>query len=196
MATAGERQRLLGRKALPLCIKPGRIEIILDSFEKTTMIDKVQTGKKPNSGNRSGRCRIAGSGDRAEIFAAYAAIVEKMKRKTNPKPGRKGTKKLCDNYGERLLRVRYRYDPVKMKRYKTVELIEEESEWEPPGKKRKTEPEIVGIHVGLEEANIQMQLRKPGAKWDRKRRLLVARKEVAFNMGLQDRIEVLDVDEE
>ncbi len=151
-------------------------------------------------------------------------IAGEMKTKLNIKRGERGTKKLSDKYGDRLVCVRYRYDPVRMKRYKTVELIEEETEWKPPEKKRETEregsvsnrltkevkipqkkeadpstdsthyqPEIVGIRVGLDETHLQRQLRKAGAKWDRKRRLWIARKEVAFNMGLQDRIEILDV---
>jgi hypothetical protein len=152
-------------------------------------------------------------------------IAGEMKTKLNIKRGERGTKKPSDKYGDRLVCVRYRYDPVGMKRYKTVELIEEETEWRPPEKKRETEregsvsnrstkegkiprkrkeadpstdstryqPEIAGNRVGLDEAHLQRQPRKAGAKWDRKRRLWIARKEVAFNMGLQDRIEVLDV---
>jgi hypothetical protein len=42
------------------------------------------------------------------------------------KPGQKGTKKLLRRYGDKLVCVRYRYDPQNKKRYKTVELIEEE----------------------------------------------------------------------
>jgi hypothetical protein len=122
-------------------------------------------------------------------------IAGEMKTKLNLKPGSRGTKKLSDKYGDRLLCVRYRYDPVKMKRYKTVELIEEETQWKPPEKKRETQLEFVGVRVGFDEANLQTQLRKAGAKWDRKRKLWIARKEVALNLGLQDRIEVLAVAE-
>jgi hypothetical protein len=45
------------------------------------------------------------------------------------KPGQNGTKRLTDKYGERLVCVRYKYDEDKRKRYTTVKLIEEESEW-------------------------------------------------------------------
>ncbi len=90
-------------------------------------------------------------------------------------------------------RAGVRYDSANPKQYKNVESIKGETECQPP-KNRKSKCGIVVIRAGLDEANIQMQLRKAGAaKWDRKRRLWIARKEVAFNMGLQDRIEVLDV---
>ena len=47
------------------------------------------------------------------------------------KPGQRGTKKLCAEYGERLLYVRYRYDEERRKRFKIVELFVDEVDWEP-----------------------------------------------------------------
>ncbi len=47
------------------------------------------------------------------------------------KPGQKGTKKLVVKYGDQLVAVRYRYDVARQRRYKTVELIVEESPWLP-----------------------------------------------------------------
>jgi len=44
-------------------------------------------------------------------------------------PGQPGTKKLLEKYGEKLVCVRYRYDNLRHKRIKTVELIEEEISW-------------------------------------------------------------------
>jgi hypothetical protein len=57
-----------------------------------------------------------------------------MTTKATLKPGQKGTKRLTDKYGERLVCVRYKYDATSKKRFTTVELIEEESDWstEPP----------------------------------------------------------------
>jgi hypothetical protein len=43
--------------------------------------------------------------------------------RTVRKPGEPGTQKLLAKYGNRLVSVRYRYDPANGKRYKTVELI-------------------------------------------------------------------------
>ena len=48
------------------------------------------------------------------------------------KPGQKGTKQLLAQYGDRLVCVRYRYDAQRKKRFKTVELIVAERDWEPP----------------------------------------------------------------
>lgn len=48
------------------------------------------------------------------------------------KSGQKGTKQLVAQWGNRLVCVRYRYDAQRRKRFKTVELIGAEREWELP----------------------------------------------------------------
>ena len=58
-------------------------------------------------------------------------ILRRMKTRLNLKPGQKGAGKLSAQYGDRLLCVRYRYDEERKKRLKTVELITEETDWEP-----------------------------------------------------------------
>ena len=46
-----------------------------------------------------------------------------MKTRVSLKPGDKGTRQLHAQYGDRLICVRYRYDPKARMRYKTIELI-------------------------------------------------------------------------
>jgi hypothetical protein len=48
------------------------------------------------------------------------------------KPGQKRTKQLLAQYGDHLICVRYRYDALRKKRLKTVELLVAERDWEPP----------------------------------------------------------------
>ncbi len=55
-------------------------------------------------------------------------------------PGRNGTKKLLRQYGDRLLRVRYRYDSETRRRLTTVELIVDEVPWEPPSPEPPRQP--------------------------------------------------------
>ena len=54
-----------------------------------------------------------------------------MKTRLTLKPGQKGTGRLVNIYGDRLVRVRYRYDEERKRRLKTVELIVEETDWNP-----------------------------------------------------------------
>jgi hypothetical protein len=46
-----------------------------------------------------------------------------MEIRTVRRPGDKGTHSLMQKYGERPICIRYRYDPARRKRIKTVELI-------------------------------------------------------------------------
>jgi hypothetical protein len=46
-----------------------------------------------------------------------------MKVRLKLKPGKRGTKNLIKQYGDKLVCVRYRYDEKSAKRYTTVELI-------------------------------------------------------------------------
>ncbi|GBD97048.1 hypothetical protein BMS3Abin06_01944 [bacterium BMS3Abin06] len=50
-----------------------------------------------------------------------------MQTKLTLLPGQSGTKKLLRQYGDQLICVRYCYDDYHKKRYKTVELIIEET---------------------------------------------------------------------
>ena len=51
--------------------------------------------------------------------------------RTASQTGAEGTKQLLAQYGDRLIRVRYRYDAQRKKRLKTVELVGAEPDWEP-----------------------------------------------------------------
>jgi len=100
------------------------------------------------------------------------------------KPGARGAKKLSEKYGERLLCVRYRYDEAKGLRYKTVEIIEEQSPWKPKIAADKT----VYIKVEYEEAALRDKLKAAGGKWNGKKRLWEALYVNIKGMGLNRRI--------
>jgi hypothetical protein len=81
------------------------------------------------------------------------------------RPGQPGTRKLVDQYGERVVCVRYRYDQSTRKRYKTVELIVEEVEWIPRPRPRAA-TDIVHIRVDYPEAAIRNSVKLLGGTWD------------------------------
>jgi hypothetical protein len=93
-----------------------------------------------------------------------------MKTRVKLKPGQKGTKKLTEQYGESLVCVRYRYDAEKHKKYKTVEIIVNESEWTPPPA-RYAAGTLVSLRIGPMEKALQEQVRALGGRWDREQRL-------------------------
>jgi hypothetical protein len=87
-----------------------------------------------------------------------------MKSRLNLKPGRKGTKKLLEQYGKSLLYVRYRYDEVRGVRLKTVEIIVEEKPWQPSARPRAGD--IVSIAVTFAEKELRDSLKAAGGKWN------------------------------
>jgi hypothetical protein len=81
-----------------------------------------------------------------------------MQARSKLKPGQKGTRKLVELYGARLVCVRYRYDEIRHKRVKTVELIVEELDWTPKPKPPRPAT-IVQVRVAYGEIELGRQVR-------------------------------------
>lgn len=103
-------------------------------------------------------------------------------------PGQKGTKKLHEQFGDRLLCVRYRYDDQSQNRFKTVELIVEETALTPPAR-RLAANTIVGVRVELAEVELQRKVKQAGGKWNPARRLWEIRYDQAVKLALKGRIQ-------
>jgi hypothetical protein len=74
-----------------------------------------------------------------------------MRVRLTLKPGQRGTKQFVEEYGDRLVCVRYRYDDKLRKRYKTVELIVDEADW--PDQHAPMDALVVGVLVAREETD-------------------------------------------
>lgn len=107
-------------------------------------------------------------------------------------PGQPGTKRLVSQYGARLMCVRYRYDAVQGKRFKTVELIIEESSWQPPARPFQDD-EIVSIRVELKEVHWRNRVKMAGGKWNPNLKLWEISYGQAPKLGLTERIQQLKV---
>lgn len=90
-------------------------------------------------------------------------------------------------YGDQLLYVRYRYDSVRKKRVKTIELIVDETDWEPQGKFPAPE-QIVGVRVKKEETSLRSSIKKAGGTWNWHRRVWELRYEDVVKLGIEARI--------
>jgi hypothetical protein len=116
--------------------------------------------------------------------------------RTVRKPGEAGTRKLVERFGNKLVCVRYRYDPGKRKRYKTVELIVEEDDWLPPENELSPpEPTApirytprVGLRIRYDEPELRRQVKAIGGSWDPGKRLWFAPEEYVKRIGLAHRI--------
>jgi hypothetical protein len=103
------------------------------------------------------------------------------------KPGQKGTKQLLTQYGDRLVCVRYRYDAQRKRRFKTVELIVAEREWEPPPPRYAADT-IVRVHVGFAEVEMRDQVKQAGGKWNPSRKIWELRYGQVVGLKLEGRI--------
>lgn len=107
-----------------------------------------------------------------------------MQARLKLKPGQKGTKKLLTQYGPRLLCVRYRYDEARQRRYKTVELIIEETAWTPTRKPQ----EIVALRIQRNELELRQQVKQAGGIWHAAEQVWKLRYEKVRECGLEARI--------
>ncbi|HWQ36110.1 MAG TPA: hypothetical protein VNQ79_24955 [Blastocatellia bacterium] len=80
--------------------------------------------------------------------------------------------------------MRYRYDEAQGKRFKTVELVVEECDWQPTI----AADTIVGVQVALRETDIQYKVRQAGGRWNPARRVWEMRYDRVMALGLKDRI--------
>ena len=80
------------------------------------------------------------------------------------RPGQRGTKKLLAEHGDALVCVRYRYDEATRKRIKTVELIIEESEWQPPARKF-GDDDAVFVKIGFNEKELRAAAKEAKGRW-------------------------------
>jgi len=102
-------------------------------------------------------------------------------------PGQPGTKKWIQKFGAELICVRYKYDPIKKRKIKTVELLVEEQPWE-INEQRIPANKIVKLKIEYDEINLRRLVRSAGGKWNQtsKRWELPYREVVA--LGLIERI--------
>ena len=103
------------------------------------------------------------------------------------KPGQKGTRELLAQYGDRLVCVPYRYDAQRKKRFKTVELIVAEREWEPPPSRLAADT-VVGVRVGFAEVEMRAQVKQAGGKWNPSRKVWELRYDRLVALKLEARI--------
>lgn len=93
-----------------------------------------------------------------------------MKTRLTLAPGQRGTKALTEQYGDDLVCVRFRYDEKARQRLKTVELIIERVDWEPPAP-RYSPSRIVPLRIEGYELELRAQVKAAGGKWNPKKQV-------------------------
>jgi hypothetical protein len=109
-----------------------------------------------------------------------------MRTRLTLKPGQRGTKQLVEEYGDRLVCVRYRYDDKQRKRYKTVELIVDEADW--PDQHAPADALVVGVLVAREETDLRAQVKAEGGRWNPERQVWELRYDRVKRLELEGRL--------
>ena len=110
-----------------------------------------------------------------------------MRARSKLKPGQPGTRKLVEQYGDRLVCVRYRYDALKRRRYTTAEIIVDESEWDPmPSATARRER--VAVRIEVHEVKLREKVKAAGGRWDPEKRVWHLPMEQVLQLGLSGRV--------
>jgi len=102
------------------------------------------------------------------------------------KPGKKGTKQLLAQYGDRRICVRYRYDVQRKKRLETLELLVAERDWQL--RRRFADDQIVALRVDFADVAVRAQVKQAGGRWNPQRRIWQLRYDRVVALGLTGRI--------
>jgi hypothetical protein len=112
---------------------------------------------------------------------------------TTMRPGQKGTKSLTKKYGDQLVCVRYKYEQETGRRITTVELIEEQSDWNDDTTTTATaapaSPQSrLGVKVEYWETDVRNQVKAAGGIWRPRQKLWEMRYEDVVALGLEPRV--------
>lgn len=91
-------------------------------------------------------------------------MLKEMKVNKHLKPGQKGTRRLLNQYGDKLLCVRYRYDEKRQVKIKTVEIIVSETYCTAPLPYR--DCDIVDVVVPFTKTMLRDRLKAAGGRWN------------------------------
>jgi len=99
----------------------------------------------------------------------------------------KGTKKLVQEYGDKLICVRYRYDYERKRKLKTIELIIDEGALVYNSSKIPMN-KIMQLKVKYGEINMGKLIRAAGGRWNRKEKVWELPYSEVLALGLENRI--------
>jgi hypothetical protein len=114
-------------------------------------------------------------------------MLKEKKSCAHLKPGRKGTRRLVEKYGDSLLCVRYRYDEKRGIRLKTMEIIVQEAPCVHSFRYR--DGDIVAVMVPYTQKGLREMMKAAGGRWDAEGKLWRVRYGAnRGNAGLVERI--------
>jgi hypothetical protein len=137
-------------------------------------------------------CDTLGARLAVRDHGARGAAFHTMRTRLHLKPGQKDTKVLLEQYGDRLVCVRYRYDAQRKTRFKTVEFIVAQRDWNPPAPRfaddALVDDALVAVRVGFAEVELRQRVKQAGGTWNPSRKAWELRYAHVVALKLQARI--------
>lgn len=96
-------------------------------------------------------------------------MLREMKAYGHLKPGQSGTLELVEQFGDRLICVRYRYDAVTEEHVKTAEIAV--ARWRGTQSNRFRDRDMVTVEVSYTEKRLRDELKVAGGRWDPEERV-------------------------
>lgn len=136
------------------------------------------------------RCRCPRMPPSTRRFATrWIGMAPRPETRLTLRPGQPGTRKLHARFGERLVCVRYLYDPARQLRLKTVELVVEALPWRPKDRKpRRKAEDLVRVRIHWNETLMRSRALAQGARWLPGPKLWEMTWKAARKIGLSDRV--------
>jgi len=101
--------------------------------------------------------------------------------------GQPGAKKLGTQYSDRLVCVRYRYDPGQQRKITTVEIIVDERPWHPDPQRIHPNKRL-SLKVEYGEAGVGKTIRAAGGVWDKRQKVWKLTYKQVMALRLMDRV--------
>lgn len=96
-------------------------------------------------------------------------MLRDMKAYGHLKPGQSGILELVEQFGDRLICVRYRYDVVNDEHVKTAEIAV--ARWRGTQLNRFRDRDLVAVEVSYTEIRLREELKTAGGRWDPEEKL-------------------------
>ncbi len=108
-------------------------------------------------------------------------------------PGQKGSIRYLQEWGEKLVNVRYRRSVETNEIVTTIEVVMDRRPIAPPGSQIKgylaaRAQEPVAVMIGYQEVDLRQKVKQACARWSKQPSLWIMKRKTAVQLGLVDRV--------
>lgn len=144
----------------------------------TVLLYSIHQGEACDKRRRHPKKKVGRKGMHDDQHVRETRVTKKLNA------GQPGTKRALKRYGNALVCVRYRHDPMKLYRFTTVEIVLDHAPIHP----RQFDRATFGMDTARNEHELRRTLKAAGARWDPNERIWWLRGDKIRKLGLVHRI--------